>query len=118
MLDHVDLFSEKHMVVYVGDSWPDDGMPYTYVRDDDYTSLIKHWIEQACSGARLPLDDFDIYFHLQELTSVCSHIVTKIPMYDYTMLDVALIWFVAKHKGRFHVIDEMIQWLHWLFDFT
>ena len=29
------------------------------------------------------------------------------------MLDIALIWFITKHKEISHDVDEMIKWLHW-----
>ena len=29
------------------------------------------------------------------------------------MLDIALIWFITKHKEISHDVDEMIKWLYW-----
>jgi hypothetical protein len=40
------------------------------------------------------------------------------PTYAYLILDVSLFWFVTKHKGKFQGIDELIKWLHWIYDFT
>jgi len=88
-------------------------------RGNNYISLsnIGQWIEQACRNTYLPSDDFDVYLDLQQLISIFNHTVIKIPAYDCTMLEMALFWFATKHKGRSHIIDEMVRWLHWLFDF-
>lgn len=42
----------------------------------------------------------------------------EILTYVTGMFDISLFWLIIKHKGRSHFHDEIIQWLHWLFDFT
>jgi hypothetical protein len=64
------------------------------------------------------LDDLVAFFHLQGLTLVFSRTMTKISANACRMLDVALFWHLAKHKEISHAIDDMIQWLHFIFDFT
>jgi hypothetical protein len=44
--------------------------------------------------------------------------VKEMSVYDYLVLDVSLFWFATKHKGKFQGIDELIKWLHWIYDFT
>ena len=36
--------------------------------------------------------------------------------HDYYVLNLFLLYDIIKHRGRYH--DEMISWLHWLYDFT
>jgi hypothetical protein len=66
-------------------------------------------MDQACSNTCLPLDDCDVYFHLQELTSVASHVMIEIPTYVTKMLDIALFWFITKHKGD---LTHSMRYLH------
>jgi len=39
------LALEQHFVVHEGDLWLDDGLSYSYARDDDYIGPFQHWIE-------------------------------------------------------------------------
>jgi hypothetical protein len=32
------------------------------------------------------------------------------------VLDLSLFWFMMKHKGRYR--GTLLDWLHWLFDYT
>jgi hypothetical protein len=36
--------------------------------------------------------------------------------HDYYLLDLSLLYYIINHMGRY--FDEMIKWLHWLYDFT
>jgi hypothetical protein len=36
--------------------------------------------------------------------------------HDYFVLDLSLLYYMIKHRGRY--LDEMSRWLHWLYDFT
>jgi hypothetical protein len=36
--------------------------------------------------------------------------------HDIFVLDVSLFWFMMKHKGRYQ--GALLDWLHWLFDYT
>jgi hypothetical protein len=36
--------------------------------------------------------------------------------HDMFVLDVSLFWFMMKHKGRYQ--GALLDWLHWLFDYT
>jgi hypothetical protein len=52
-----------------------------------------------------------VLFHFHENTTVFSHIMMEIPTNAIRMLDVALFWFITKHKGRFDAF-KMLAWLH------
>jgi hypothetical protein len=110
---HVDLSLERHIV---DDFQIDDGLPCTFSRP--YFNPLYHWIELTCVGTCFPIADFCIGYHACHVVSICSHIVMKILTYFYVTFDVALFWFFTKHKERVHGIDEILEWLHWLFDFT
>jgi hypothetical protein len=47
-----------------------------------------------------------------------GHDVMSIPTHDHFVLDISLFWFITKHKGRTFDLDEMLGWLHWLYDYT
>jgi hypothetical protein len=36
--------------------------------------------------------------------------------HGHYMLDLSLLFYIINHMGRYS--DEMINWLHWLYDFT
>jgi hypothetical protein len=36
--------------------------------------------------------------------------------HDIFVLDLSLFWFMMKHKGRYQ--GALLDWLHWLFDYT
>jgi hypothetical protein len=75
-------------------------------------SPIQRWIDQACG---YPFQhDFVPPSHLHELHFMIDYIF--IYAYDHVVLNLSLIWFIIKHRGR--KFDEMLRWLHWFYDFT
>jgi len=62
-------------------SWLNEGFPYPYSKNDDYTGPIRQWIEHACNGTCQSWHDFGVLFHLQELTSISNQEVMEIPTY-------------------------------------
>jgi hypothetical protein len=64
--------------------------------------------------AILSSKDFLPPTHLHELLSMIDHML--IYAHDYYVLDLSLLYYIIKHRGRY--LDEMISWLHWLYDFT
>jgi hypothetical protein len=75
-------------------------------------SPIQRWIHQDCVHSLQ--QDFFPPTHLHELLSMINYMLTY--AYDYFMLDLSLLYYMIKHRGRY--LDEMISWLHWLYDFT
>jgi hypothetical protein len=53
---------------------------------------------------------------LHELDSDSSDDMMYILTHDIFVLDVSLFWFMMKHKGRYQ--GALLDWLHWLFDYT
>jgi hypothetical protein len=53
---------------------------------------------------------------LHELDSNFSDDMMYILTHDIFVLDVSLFWFMMKHKGRYQ--GALLDWLHWLFDYT
>jgi hypothetical protein len=53
---------------------------------------------------------------LHELDSDFSDDMMYILTHDIFVLDVSLFWFMMKHKGRYQ--GALLDWLHWLFDYT
>jgi hypothetical protein len=53
---------------------------------------------------------------LHELDSDFSDDMMYILTHDIFVLDVSLFWFMMKHKGRYQ--GALLNWLHWLFDYT
>jgi hypothetical protein len=54
--------------------------------------------------------------HLHELDIGTFDDMMYILTHDIFVLDVSLFWFMMKHKGRYQ--GALLDWLHWLFDYT
>ena len=46
-----------------------------------------------------------------------GHTLMAFPGRIYNILDETLFWLMTKHKGR-GFINEMQEWLHWLYTYT
>jgi hypothetical protein len=53
---------------------------------------------------------------LHELDFQIPDDMTCILTHDIIVLNVSLFWFMMKHKGRYQ--GALLDWLHWLFDYT
>jgi hypothetical protein len=60
--------------------------------------------------------DFIPPTRLHELDPDFSDDMMYILTHDMFVLDVSLFWFMMKHKGRYQ--GALLDWLHWLFDYT
>jgi hypothetical protein len=60
--------------------------------------------------------DFIPPTRLHELDSDFSNDMMYILTHDIFVLDASLFWFMMKHKGRYQ--GALLDWLHWLFDYT
>jgi hypothetical protein len=59
---------------------------------------------------------FGLPTRLHELDANLSDDIMYILTHDIFVLDVSLFWFMMKHKGRYQ--GALLDWLHWLFDYT
>jgi hypothetical protein len=59
---------------------------------------------------------FDPPTRLHELDFEIPDDMTCILTHDIIVLNVSLFWFMMKHKGRYQ--GALLDWLHWLFDYT
>jgi hypothetical protein len=69
-----------------------------------------------CFSQRWTWHDFIPPTRLHELDSDFSDDMMYILTHDMFVLDVSLFWFMMKHKGRYQ--GALLDWLHWLFDYT
>jgi hypothetical protein len=69
-----------------------------------------------CLFQRWTWQDFVPPTRLHELDSDFSDDMIYILTHDMFVLDVSLFWFMIKHKGRYQ--GALLDWLHWLFDYT
>jgi hypothetical protein len=69
-----------------------------------------------CFSQRWTWRDFIPPTRLHELDSDFSDDMMYILTHDIFVLDVSLFWFMMKHKGRYQ--GALLNWLHWLFDYT
>jgi hypothetical protein len=69
-----------------------------------------------CSSQRWTWRDFIPPTRLHELDSDFSDDMMYILTHDMFVLDVSLFWFMMKHKGRYQ--GALLDWLHWLFDYS
>ena len=54
--------------------------------------------------------------HLHELDFEIPDDMIYILTHDIFVLDLSLFWFMMKHKGKYQ--GTLLDWLHWLFDYT
>jgi hypothetical protein len=60
--------------------------------------------------------DFIPPTYLHELDFEIPDDVIYVLTHDIFVLDLSLFWFMMKHKGRYQ--GALLDWLHWLFDYT
>jgi hypothetical protein len=60
--------------------------------------------------------DFVPLAHLHELDFEMPDDVIYALTHDTFVLDLSLFWFMMKHKGKYR--GALLDWLHWLFDYT
>jgi hypothetical protein len=69
-----------------------------------------------CFSQRWTWQDFVPPTRLHELDIGIFDDMMYILTHDIFVLDVSLFWFMMKHKGRYQ--GALLDWLHWLFDYT
>jgi hypothetical protein len=69
-----------------------------------------------CFSQRWTWQDFVPPTRLHELDIGTFDDMMYILTHDIFVLDVSLFWFMMKHKGRYQ--GALLDWLHWLFDYT
>jgi hypothetical protein len=88
-----------------------------------YSSPLQRWIDQSCGYTFRQDDQADGFSfqqdflpptHLHEFYFMIDYMCVY--THDYYVLDLSLLYYMIKHRGRY--FDEMIKWLHWLYDFT
>jgi hypothetical protein len=69
-----------------------------------------------CFSQRFTWQYFGPPTRLHELEFGTPDDVIYVLTHDVFVLDFSLFWFMMKHKGRYH--GALLDWLHWLFDYT
>jgi hypothetical protein len=69
-----------------------------------------------CLFQRWTWQDFVPPTRLHELEFGTPDDVIYVLTHDVFVLDFSLFWFMMKHKGRYQ--GALLDWLHWLFDYT
>jgi hypothetical protein len=69
-----------------------------------------------CFSQRWTWQDFVPPTRLHELDIGIFDDMMYILTHDIFVLNVSLFWFMMKHKGRYQ--GALLDWLHWLFDYT
>jgi hypothetical protein len=103
---------------------------YLCVNKDELSSIydrsLQRWVDQSCGYhfRKDSLDDQSCGYslrhdflpptHLHEFHFMIDYIF--IYSHDHYMLDLSLLFYIINHMGRYS--DKMINWLHWLYDFT
>jgi hypothetical protein len=72
------------------------------------------WIEQF--PQRLTWHDFIPPTRLHEIDFVISDDTIYSLTHVIFVLNLSLFWFMMKHKGRY--CGALLDWIHWLFDYT
>jgi hypothetical protein len=81
-----------------------------YLLRDPFSDRIE------CFSQRWTWQDFVPPTRLHELASDFSDDMIYVLTHDFFVLDFSLFWFMMKHKGRYQ--GALLDWLHWLFDYT
>jgi hypothetical protein len=81
-----------------------------------YHNPIQRWIEK--SSGNVSWHDSLLPSHPLEHDSIFDSVLEVIPTHDYFVLDIFWLWFIIKHKGRNFEFDQMLGWIHWLYDYT
>jgi hypothetical protein len=69
-----------------------------------------------CFSQRWTWQDFVPPTRLHELDFEIPDDVIYVLTHDIFVLDLSLFWFMMKHRGRYQ--GTLLDWLHWLFDYT
>ena len=91
---------------------------HPYDKDDVHTSPIQSWIEETCGMTCQSWQGFRDFHIAQVISCLFTHVPIEISVCLHMMLDIVLFSSMTKHKERRFDIDEMLRWLHWLYDFT
>jgi hypothetical protein len=75
---------------------------------------FQKWIE--CFPQRWTWQDFVPPTRLHELDFMISDDIIYALTHVIFVLNLSLFWFMMKHKGRY--CGMLLDWLHWLFDYT
>jgi hypothetical protein len=75
---------------------------------------FQRWIEYF--PQRWTWRDFIPPTRLHELDFMISDDMIHALTHVIFVLDLSLFWFMMKHKGRYR--GTLLDWLHWLFDYT
>jgi hypothetical protein len=81
-----------------------------YIFHDPFLKWIEYFPQ------RWTWQDFIPPTRLHELDFDFSDDMIYIVTHDIFVLDLSLFWFMMKHKGRYQ--GTLLDWLHWLFDYT
>ena len=91
---------------------------HPYDGDDVHTSPIQSWIEETCRRTCHSWQGFYDFQIAQVISCLFTHVPIEISACLHMMLDIFLFSSMTKHKGRSLDIDEILRWLHWLYDFA
>jgi hypothetical protein len=79
-----------------------------------FHNLFLRWIELSTKS--MYWDHFVPPTCLHELDFVILDDLIHVLTHVIFVLYLSLFWFMMKHKGRYH--GTLLDWLHWLFDYT
>jgi len=84
--------------------------------DDPYVSPVHLWIVACCENDLHYLKNMNKCLYTNNLMSLPKY--RLIMVYKLFQNKGSLLWMVTKDKGQKHDVDQMLDWLHWLFHYT
>lgn len=84
--------------------------------DDPYVNPVHLWIEACCEKDLSYIANMNKCLYTDNLMFLLKH--RLIMVYKLLQNKVSLLWMVTKDKGQKHDVDQMLNWLHWLFHYT
>ena len=85
---------------------------HTYV----YISPIQYWIGEVCGRTCQFGKQFDDVLHAYDIPS--NPPILRIHVGFHFLKNVSLLWLITKDEAKNSKVDQMLRWLHWIFDFT
>lgn len=90
----------------------DEGLPNAYL------SPLQCYLDEACTPMCYVIGDLKDDLCLQHKLFYDSHTLMASPVQICNIFDEILSWVMTKHNGRDHIIDKMLEWLHYLYAYT
>ena len=82
-----------------------------------YISPLEEWINKSCQSDASPWHQFQVFQFLKKVQCPVLIKINTLVQNRHTINE-ALSWITLKDKGKMTVMNCLLKWLHWWYDFT